>query len=100
MNNCAAGSFSGGTSNLVHERVHNPSMQWMKLRLLPFAIGIIAITTMVPLELRHPSRIFVDIQFEPWDMLLNLFLYIPLGMAMVESSLARCTLTGFSLSLC
>jgi glycopeptide antibiotics resistance protein len=71
----------------------------MKLRLLPFAIGIIVITTMVPLELRHPSRIFVDIQFDPWDMLLNLFLYIPLGMAMVESSLARCTLTGFLLSL-
>ena len=76
------------------------SEAWLRFRLLPLAIALIAITTMVPVAVRRPSLVYVDFQALPSDVILNLLLYVPLGIALGESSFAACLLSGFALSFC
>src|ERR1700748_3210784 len=73
---------------------------WLRFRLLPLAIALIAITTMVPAGLRRPSLLYMDVQVMPSDVTLNLLLYVPLGIALGESSFLVCLLSGLGLSLC
>jgi VanZ like family/Concanavalin A-like lectin/glucanases superfamily len=66
--------------------------------LLGLAITLIAATTMIPVGIRHPSLRFVDNQFHPYDVVNNLILYAPLGIALAGSSLLRVSLCGLGLA--
>jgi Concanavalin A-like lectin/glucanases superfamily/VanZ like family len=88
---------------VISSSIPEPSLRsdgWLRFRLLPLAIALIAITTMVPVGLRHPSLLYMDVQVMPFDVTLNLLLYVPLGIALAESSFLACLLSGLALSLC
>jgi hypothetical protein len=70
----------------------------MRLRLLAPAIALIVAATMIPISLRHPSLRHIDYTFDPTDFFNNLLLYLPLGIALGSSSLARTFLCGLSLA--
>jgi hypothetical protein len=53
---------------------------------------------MIPVAIRHPSLRFVDNEFHPYDVLNNLILYAPLGIALAASSLRRAFLWGLCLA--
>jgi len=72
----------------------------LRLRLLLPAIALIVAATMIPTGLRHPSLAFVEDQFSPSDVINNLILYMPLGIALSGTSLIRAFLFGLSLSTC
>ncbi len=55
---------------------------------------------MIPTGLRHPSLAFVEAQFPLSDVVNNLILYMPLGIALGGTSLIRAFLFGLSLSTC
>jgi hypothetical protein len=55
---------------------------------------------MIPTGLRHPSLTYIQDNFDPKDFINNLFLYIPLGIALNGTSLIRAFLFGLSLSTC
>jgi hypothetical protein len=67
--------------------------------LLP-SIALIVAATMIPTGLRHPSLAFVEDQLNPPDVINNLILYMPLGIALSGTSLIRAFLFGLSLSTC
>jgi hypothetical protein len=69
-----------------------------RLRLLAPAIALIVVTTMIPAGLRHPSLRYIDNRLEAPDFLNNILLYMPLGIALIGSSLLRTFLFGLSLS--
>ncbi len=73
--------------------------QSLRLQLLPTALAAIVITTMIPVELRRPSFRFLDVGVHGPDILFNVLLYFPLGVAMGGTGLVRCFLSGFLLSL-
>jgi VanZ like family/Concanavalin A-like lectin/glucanases superfamily len=70
----------------------------LRLRLLLPSIALIAVATMIPAGLRHPSLSYVDNTFEGADFFNNILLYMPLGIALSGTSLVRTFLFGFSLS--
>ena len=70
----------------------------LRIRLLAPSIALIAAATMIPTGLRHPSLRFIDNTFQTVDVLNNLILYMPLGIALSGSSLTRAFLSGLSLS--
>ncbi|HET6219846.1 MAG TPA: VanZ family protein, partial [Acidobacteriaceae bacterium] len=72
----------------------------LRLRLLLPAIALIVAATMIPTGLRHPSLAFVEDQISPADVINNLILYMPLGIALGGTSLIRAFLFGLSLSTC
>jgi hypothetical protein len=53
---------------------------------------------MIPVGLRHPSLRYINSSFEISDFLNNILLYMPLGIALSNSSLLRTFLFGLSLS--
>ncbi len=53
---------------------------------------------MIPTGLRHPSLRFIDNAFRPSDVLNNLILYMPLGIALGGTSFLRALLYGLGLS--
>jgi VanZ family protein len=71
----------------------------LRLRLLAPAIALIVAATMIPVGLRHPSLRFIDNSFDPPDIVNNVILYLPLGIALCRSSLRRAFLFGFCLAL-
>lgn len=70
----------------------------LRLKLLPLAMALIGITTMVPVGLRHPSLSYIDLGFGFSDAALNILLYLPFGVAIGASSLTRCLLSSFAIS--
>ena len=68
------------------------------LRLLLPSVALIVVTTMIPSELRHPSLHYIAFSYDPQDFRNNILLYMPLGMALGGSSLARALLYGLCLS--
>ena len=70
----------------------------MKLRLLLPSIALIVVATMVPAGLRHPSLNYIAYNFDPSDFLNNIFLYIPLGIALCGTSVWRAFTSGFCLA--
>lgn len=53
---------------------------------------------MIPIRLRHPSLSYIHDDFDPPDIVNNLLLYMPLGIALGGSSLLRALLLGLCLS--
>jgi hypothetical protein len=72
----------------------------LRLRLLLPSIALIVAATMIPTGLRHPSFAFIEGQFSPSDVINNLILYMPLGIALGGTSLIRAFVYGLSLSTC
>jgi VanZ family protein len=70
----------------------------LRLRLLLPSIALIAICTMVPTGLRHPSLAYINNLFIVADFVSNLVLYVLLGIALSGSSLVRAFLVGLTLS--
>jgi len=70
----------------------------IRLRLLGPAILLIVAGTMIPTGLRHPSLSYIDNGFNLDDFVNNMFLYLPLGIALSGSSLLRAFLLGLSFS--
>jgi hypothetical protein len=70
----------------------------IRLQLLGPAILLIVAGTMIPTGLRHPSLSYIDNGFNLDDFVNNMFLYLPLGIALGGSSLLRAFLLGLSLS--
>jgi VanZ like family/Concanavalin A-like lectin/glucanases superfamily len=70
----------------------------IRLRLLGPAIALIVAGTMIPTGLRHPSLSYIQNAFDPADIVNNIILYMPLGIALGGSSLLRALLFGLSLS--
>jgi VanZ like family/Concanavalin A-like lectin/glucanases superfamily len=68
------------------------------LRLLAPSIALIVATTMIPVGLRYPSLRHIEDTFDPLDFINNIILYMPLGLALGGTSLARAFLYGLSLS--
>ncbi|MBM4131537.1 hypothetical protein FJ250_11025 [bacterium] len=66
------------------------------LRLLPLALALILVTTAMPVDLRAPTG--WDGAIEPLDLLLNLLLYLPLGLALWRWPRARLLLAAAALS--
>ena len=55
---------------------------------------------MIPLRLRHPSLRYIIDAFDLSDIINNVLLYLPLGIALGGSSLKRALLFGLCLSTC
>jgi len=55
---------------------------------------------MIPTRLRHPSLTYIQDNFDPADFINNLFLYMPLGIALSGTSLIRVFFFGLSLATC
>jgi hypothetical protein len=70
----------------------------IRLQLLTPAILLIVAGTMIPTGLRHPSLSYIDNQFNLDDVINNMFLYLPLGIALGGFSLLRAFLLGLSFS--
>ena len=70
----------------------------IRLQLLGPAILLIVAGTMIPTGLRHPSLSYIDNGFNLDDFVNNMFLYLPLGIALGGSSLLRAFLLGLSFS--
>ena len=70
----------------------------LRIRALVLAIALIVATTMIPTAVRHPSLRYIDNAFHPSDVVNNLILYMPLGIALSGSSIWRALLYGFGLS--
>jgi hypothetical protein len=70
----------------------------IRLRLLGPALLLIVAGTMIPTGFRHPSLSYIDNGFSLDDFINNMFLYLPLGIALGGSSLLRAFLLGLSLS--
>jgi Concanavalin A-like lectin/glucanases superfamily/VanZ like family len=70
----------------------------IRLQLLGPAILLIVAGTMIPTGLRHPSFSYIDNGFNLDDFVNNMFLYLPLGMAVGGSSLLRAFLFGLAFS--
>jgi VanZ like family/Concanavalin A-like lectin/glucanases superfamily len=75
-----------------------PSLRRIRLRLLAPSIAVIVATTMIPVGLRYPSLRHIEYTFDPFDFVNNILLYMPLGLALSGTSLARAFLWGLSLS--
>ena len=67
-----------------------------RLRTLPLALGLILVTTAMPVDLRAPTG--WDGVIEPLDLALNLLLYVPLGLALWRWPRARLLLVAAALS--
>jgi hypothetical protein len=59
---------------------------------------LIVAGTMIPAGLRHPSLSYINNAFNLDDVINNMALYLPLGIALSGSSLLRAFLVGLSLS--
>jgi Concanavalin A-like lectin/glucanases superfamily/VanZ like family len=70
----------------------------IRLQLLGPAILLIVAGTMIPTGLRHPSFSYIDNGFNLDDFVNNMFLYLPLGIALGGSSLLRAFLFGLAFS--
>jgi hypothetical protein len=70
----------------------------IRLQLLGPAILLIVAGTMIPTGLRHPSLSYIDNGFNLDDFINNMFLYLPLGIALGSSSLWRAFLFGLTFS--
>ena len=64
------------------------------------SIALIVAATMIPLRLRHPSLRYIIDAFDLSDIINNVLLYLPLGIALGGSSLKRALLFGLCLSTC
>src|ERR1700757_28320 len=71
----------------------------LRLRLLPLTIAVVCATTMIPLRVRWPSPVFLDLLLNREDIFNNILLYMPLGWALGTRSLRKCLLIAFGLSL-
>jgi hypothetical protein len=72
----------------------------LRIRLLAPSIALIVAATMIPTGLRYPSLSHIQDLFNTADFVNNLILYMPLGIALSDSSLLRAFLFGFLLSTC
>jgi concanavalin A-like lectin/glucanase superfamily protein/VanZ like protein len=70
----------------------------IRLRLIGPAMLLIVAGTMIPAGLRHPSLSYINNAFNLDDVINNMVLYLPLGIALGGSSLLRAFLVGLSLS--
>ena len=71
----------------------------IRLRVLPLALSIIIASTAIPVEVAVPSfeRNFWDVKTN--DFILNILLYIPLGIALRRRSIIKCSLAALGLSM-
>lgn len=69
-----------------------------RLLLLPLAIGVILVSTATPSGFRPPSLHDVILLGAPGDVVLNLVLYAPLGVALARRGVLAATLFGAGLS--
>jgi VanZ family protein len=72
----------------------------LRIRLLAPSIALIVAATMIPTGLRYPSLSHIQDLFNGADFVNNLILYMPLGIALSDSSLLRAFLFGLLLSTC
>jgi VanZ family protein len=72
----------------------------LRIRLLAPSIALIVAATMIPTGLRYPSLSHIQDLFNTADFVNNLILYMPLGIALSDSSLIRAFLFGLLLSTC
>jgi VanZ family protein len=72
----------------------------LRIRLLAPSIALIVAATMIPTGLRYPSLSHIQDLFNGPDFVNNLILYMPLGIALSDSSLIRAFLFGLLLSTC
>lgn len=79
--------------------VHPEDSRSLRLKLLPLTIAAIVATTMTPVALRRPSLAFVDTSFTRNDVLNNILLYLPLGLALVGRSFGTCVAAATGLSV-
>lgn len=70
----------------------------LRLRTLAPAIALIVAATMIPIRLRHPSLSYIHDAFDGPDIVNNVLLYMPLGIALGGSSVLRALLFGLCLS--
>jgi hypothetical protein len=73
--------------------------QPLRLRLLPLTVAAIVATTMIPVALRRPALAFIDTSFTRNDVLNNLLLYFPFGLALVGRSFGTCVAAATGLSV-
>jgi VanZ family protein len=72
----------------------------LRIRLLAPSIALIVAATMIPTGLRYPSLSHIQDLFNTADFVNNIILYMPLGIALSDSSLLRAFLFGLLLSTC
>jgi VanZ family protein len=72
----------------------------LRIRLLAPSIALIVAATMIPTGLRYPSLSHIQDLFNGPDFVNNLILYMPLGIALSDSSLVWAFLFGLLLSTC
>jgi hypothetical protein len=70
----------------------------MRVRLLVPSIALIVATTMIPVGFHYPSTSYIEYAFNLSDFINNVFLYLPLGIALGDSSLTRAFFVGLCLS--
>jgi hypothetical protein len=70
----------------------------LRLRLLAPAVALIVAATMIPVGLRHPSLRFISNEVGLPDVINNIILYMPLGIALSGTSLLRAFLFGLFLA--
>jgi hypothetical protein len=69
------------------------------LRLLPLSVAAIVATTIIPVKLRWPALAFLDTSISRNDIVNNLILYLPLGVALSVFSITRCLSVAVGLSV-
>jgi len=72
----------------------------LRIRLLAPSIALIVAATMIPTGLRYPSLSHIQDLFNTADFVNNLILYMPLGIALSDSSVLRAFLFGLLISTC
>jgi VanZ family protein len=84
--------------NVTGLKLFKPSL--LRIRLLAPSMALIVAATMIPTGLRYPSLSHLQDLFNTADFVNNLILYMPLGIALSDSSLIRAFLFGLLLSTC
>jgi VanZ family protein len=69
----------------------------ISVRLLPIALAVIVFGTAVPVELQAP--VSWSLQFNVWNVIVNVLLYAPLGLALSRRSLAAVIIGAATLSV-
>jgi len=75
-----------------------PPSRSFRINLLFFSAGAILAATAIPVEIHLPGFSLLDLRVTPSDVLVNLLLYIPLGMSMSKSRKSQVFLVACGLS--
>src|ERR1700751_599290 len=71
----------------------------LRLQLFPLTIAAIVAMTMIPLRVRWPSLVYLDLSTSREDIFNNILLSMPLGWSLGARSLWRCLGISFGVSL-